>query len=67
MLRGRCCESRLRERREWQDVDGSGQESWQWSSDYGDVLLHVGKMGKKFTMVGTVIRRKIWKQKKFQF
>lgn len=48
---------------EWQDVDGSGQESWQWSSDYGDVLLHVGKMGKKFT----VIRRKIWKQKKFQF
>lgn len=38
-----------------------------WSSDYGDILLHVGKMGKKFTMVGTVIRRKIWKQKKCQF
>lgn len=45
----------------------TGELAMNWSSDYGDILLHVGKMGKKFTMVGTVIRRKIWKQKKCQF
>lgn len=51
-------------------VDGSGRTGelvMNWSGDCADILLHVGEMGKKFIIVGTVIRRKIWKQKTFQF